>query len=35
MQKRVQQETAYNLVVCEFGSFENLLCDAGIRAIPI
>ena len=26
---------AYNLVVCEFGGFENALCDAGIRSIPI
>ena len=26
---------AYNLVVCEFGGFENVLHDVGIRAIPI
>ena len=26
---------AYNLVVCEFGGFENVLRDAGIRAITI
>ena len=26
---------AYNLVVCEFGGFENVLRDVGIRAIPI
>ena len=26
---------AYNLVVCEFGGFENVLRDAGVRAIPI
>ena len=26
---------AYNLVVCEFGGFENVLRDADIRAIPI
>ena len=27
---------AYNFpVVCEFGGFENVLRDAGIRAIPI
>ena len=25
----------YNLVVCEFGGFENVLRDAGIHAIPI
>ena len=25
---------AYNLVVCEFGGLENVLCDAGVRAIP-
>ena len=24
----------YNLVVCEFGGFENVLRDAGVRAIP-
>ena len=24
---------AYNLVVCEFGGFENVLCDAGVHAI--
>ena len=23
-----------NFLVCEFGGFENVLCDAGIRAIP-
>ena len=26
---------AYKLVACEFGGFENVLRDAGIRAIPI
>ena len=26
---------SYNLVVCEFGGFESVLCDAGIHAIPI
>ena len=25
---------AYNLVLCEFGGFENVLCDAGVRDIP-
>ena len=25
---------AYNFLVCEFGGFENVLRDAGIRAIP-
>ena len=24
----------YNLVVCEFGGFENVLRDAGVCAIP-
>ena len=26
---------AYNFLVCEFGGFENVLRDVGIRAIPI
>ena len=26
---------AENFLVCEFGGFENVLRDAGIRAIPI
>ena len=25
----------YNLIVYEFGGFENVLCDAAICAIPI
>ena len=25
---------SYNLVVCEFGGFENALHDAGVRDIP-
>ena len=25
---------AYNLVVCEFGTFDNVLRNAGIRTIP-
>ena len=25
---------AYNVVVCEFGGFENVLHDVGVRTIP-
>ena len=25
---------AYNSVACEFGGFENVLCNAGVRTIP-
>ena len=28
-------EKAYNMVVCKFGGFENVLRDAGISAIPL
>ena len=28
------QPATYNLVLCEFGGFENVLCDAGVRDIP-
>ena len=27
-------EKAYKLIVCEFGGFQNVLCDAYVRAIP-
>ena len=27
-------EKAYNCIVCEFGGFQNVLCDACVRAIP-
>ena len=27
-------EKAYKFILCEFGGFQNVLCDACIRAIP-
>ena len=27
-------EKAYKLIVCEFGGFQNVLCDACVHAIP-
>ena len=28
-------EKAYKCIVCEFGGFQNVLCDACVRAIPV
>ena len=27
-------EKAYKFIVCEFGGFQNVLCDACVHAIP-
>ena len=35
LEYRQQHKKAYNLIVCEFGGFENVLRDAGIHAIRL